>query len=90
MVIILLNMGTMTLDHYDMSKTFENVLDYVNNVFVVIFTLECAMKLIAFRLHYFRQMWNVFDFLVVITSLLGTLKFTRPLAHKPPIFNIYQ
>lgn len=72
-------MGTMTLDHYDMSKTFENVLDYVNNVFVVIFTLECVMKLIAFRLHYFRQVWNVFDFLVVITSLLGKLKFTCPL-----------
>ena len=29
------------------------------------------MKLIALRQHYFKKAWNVFDFIIVISSLIG-------------------
>lgn len=42
-----------------------------NLVFTGIFTAEAMVKLIALRQHYFRKAWNVFDFVIVISSLIG-------------------
>ncbi|XP_039304554.1 sodium channel protein para isoform X19 [Solenopsis invicta] len=71
MLFIGLNMLTMTLDHYQQSDTFSKVLDYLNMIFIVIFTSECLMKIFALRYHYFKEPWNLFDFVVVILSILG-------------------
>ncbi|XP_071554605.1 sodium voltage-gated channel paralytic isoform X5 [Temnothorax nylanderi] len=71
MLFIGLNMLTMTMDHYQQSVTFSNVLDYLNMIFIVIFTSECLMKIFALRYHYFKEPWNLFDFVVVILSILG-------------------
>jgi len=71
MIVILLNMMTMAIEHYDQPQQLEDVLFIINQIFITIFTLECAMKIIALRQYYFRQPWNVFDFVVVISSILG-------------------
>lgn len=71
MLFIGLNMLTMTLDHYQQSETYSNVLDYLNMIFIVIFSSECLMKIFALRYHYFVEPWNLFDFVVVILSILG-------------------
>ncbi|CAG2056353.1 unnamed protein product [Timema podura] len=71
MLFIGLNMLTMTMDHYQQSDSFSNVLDYLNMVFIVIFSSECLMKIFALRYHYFKEPWNLFDFVVVILSILG-------------------
>lgn len=73
MLFIGLNMLTMTLDHYQQSETFSSVLDYLNMIFIVIFTSECLMKIFALRYHYFKEPWNLFDFVVVILSMLGNV-----------------
>ncbi len=39
---------------------------------LTVFTLEIALKLYAFRLDFFRQPWNIFDFVVVGISLVPT------------------
>ncbi|XP_055854981.1 sodium channel protein para isoform X41 [Episyrphus balteatus] len=71
MLFIGLNMFTMTLDRYDASTTYNNVLDYLNAIFVVIFSAECLLKIFALRYHYFIEPWNLFDVVVVILSILG-------------------
>jgi len=71
MLFIGLNMLTMTMDHYQQSKQFSDVLDYLNMIFIVIFSSECLMKIFALRYHYFKEPWNLFDFVVVILSILG-------------------
>jgi hypothetical protein len=71
MACILLNMVAMCLEHYDQTETFETVLAYINYVFIAIFTLESVMKLIALNWRYFKIAWNVFDFVIVIFSILG-------------------
>jgi len=73
MLVILLNMATMSIEHYDEPQRLTDVLQYINTVFIAIFTLECVIKLIGLRWYYFRQPWNVFDFIVVIISILGNL-----------------
>lgn len=47
------------------------VLDNLNLIFIVIFSSECLMKIFALRYHYFVEPWNLFDFVVVILSILG-------------------
>nr|AAP20106.1 voltage-sensitive sodium channel alpha-subunit [Pediculus humanus] len=71
MLFIGLNMLTMTLDHYKQTETFSKVLDTLNLIFIVIFSSECLMKIFALRYHYFVEPWNLFDFVVVILSILG-------------------
>ncbi|XP_058457292.1 sodium channel protein para isoform X9 [Malaya genurostris] len=71
MLFIGFNMLTMTLDHYKQTDTFSAVLDYLNMIFICIFSSECLMKIFALRYHYFIEPWNLFDFVVVILSILG-------------------
>ena len=77
MTVIMLNMMTMAVEHYGQSAEFAHALSIVNTIFIAIFTAECLMKLISYRWHYFRQPWNVFDFIVVIVSVLGGFNFIQ-------------
>ncbi|XP_063429093.1 sodium channel protein para-like isoform X4 [Mytilus trossulus] len=71
MIVIMLNMLTMTLEHHNMTETFSTVLQYINMSFIIVFTVECVLKLLALRWFYFKVPWNVFDFVVVVLSILG-------------------
>ncbi|CAF3513815.1 unnamed protein product [Rotaria sp. Silwood1] len=71
MICIFLNMLCMCLEHYDQSDTYDRILGYINHCFVAIFTIECIMKLIALNFKYFTIPWNIFDFVIVIASILG-------------------
>ena len=71
MTIIMLNVITMAMEHYNQAQAFTDILGYINQVFIAIFTLECCMKIIALRQFYFKQAWNIFDFVVVVLSVLG-------------------
>merc|ERR1711970_1278435 len=71
MMFIGLNMLTMTLDHYGQSEMWVFSLENLNMGFICIFTTECVLKIFALRQHYFTEPWNIFDFVVVILSILG-------------------
>ncbi|XP_061566903.1 sodium channel protein type 4 subunit alpha B-like [Cololabis saira] len=73
MVLICLNMVTMMVETDDQSPEKEYILYWINLVFIVIFTCECSLKLLALRHHYFSVGWNIFDFVVVILSIVGLL-----------------
>uniref|UniRef100_A0A671XGQ0 Sodium channel protein n=1 Tax=Sparus aurata TaxID=8175 RepID=A0A671XGQ0_SPAAU len=71
MVLIWLNMVTMMVETDDQSETQEDVLQKINIVFIVIFSGECLLKMISLRQYFFTNGWNVFDFIVVILSIIG-------------------
>ncbi|XP_048053583.1 sodium channel protein type 4 subunit alpha B [Megalobrama amblycephala] len=73
MVLICLNMITMMVETDDQTEEMEIILFFINFVFIVLFTGECILKIIALRYHYFSIGWNIFDFVVVILSILGLL-----------------
>ncbi|XP_020773995.1 sodium channel protein type 4 subunit alpha A [Boleophthalmus pectinirostris] len=73
MVLICLNMVTMMVETDDQSPGKEDFLFKVNVAFIVVFTGECVLKLIALRQYFFTNGWNVFDFVVVILSIAGTM-----------------
>lgn len=73
MIIIVVNMFVMALEHYGQSQDFSLVLERLNLIFIALFTLECLCKIFAMRHFYFREPWNIFDFIVVDLSILGVL-----------------
>uniref|UniRef100_A0A672PH16 Sodium channel protein n=1 Tax=Sinocyclocheilus grahami TaxID=75366 RepID=A0A672PH16_SINGR len=71
MILICLNMVTMMVETDDQSEETENILYWVNFIFIVAFTGEFVLKLFALRHYYFTNGWNVFDCVVVILSIVG-------------------
>uniref|UniRef100_A0A674JK08 Sodium channel protein n=1 Tax=Terrapene triunguis TaxID=2587831 RepID=A0A674JK08_9SAUR len=73
MILICLNMISMMIETDDQSPEKTNILNKINTLFVVIFTVECIMKLLALRHYYFTNGWNIFDLSVVIVSIVGNV-----------------
>ncbi|XP_054826296.1 sodium channel protein type 2 subunit alpha isoform X9 [Eublepharis macularius] len=71
MILICLNMVTMMVETDDQTDAMETNLYRINLIFIVLFTGECVLKLISLRYYYFTIGWNIFDFVVVILSIVG-------------------
>jgi len=46
------------------------LIERINYCFLGIFVLEATIKLIAFGFRYFKDKWNVFDFIIVLASII--------------------
>lgn len=64
-------MVAMMVETADQSKDMSAILYKINVVFIIIFSGECLLKMIALRHYYFTNGWNIFDFIVVILSIIG-------------------
>uniref|UniRef100_A0A8C8JFG3 Sodium channel protein n=1 Tax=Oncorhynchus tshawytscha TaxID=74940 RepID=A0A8C8JFG3_ONCTS len=71
MILICLNMVTMMVETDDQTDDMDGILYKINLVFIVMFTGECILKMFSLRQYYFTIGWNVFDFIVVILSIIG-------------------
>ncbi|XP_074549972.1 sodium channel protein type 5 subunit alpha-like [Halichoeres trimaculatus] len=71
MVLILFNMITMMVETDEQSPQMEKILNKINLAFIVVFTIECLIKIMALRCYFFTVGWNIFDFVVVILSIVG-------------------
>ncbi|KAE8610451.1 hypothetical protein XENTR_v10012129 [Xenopus tropicalis] len=70
MAMIALNTVVLMMKYYSAPYTYELALKYLNIAFTMLFSLECILKIIAFGfLNYFRDTWNIFDFITVIGSI---------------------
>ena len=89
MFLILLNMLVMAIEHYDMDEKLQQVIDTLNRLFIVIFTLEVVLKFIGLRLYFFQAPWNIFDLVVIIVSILAaTLSDWMSHVIEPSIFRV--
>ncbi|XP_068275589.1 voltage-dependent L-type calcium channel subunit alpha-1S isoform X2 [Nyctibius grandis] len=72
--LILLNTICLGMQHYNQSPEMNHISDILNVAFTVLFTLEMILKLMAFKAKgYFGDPWNVFDFLIVIGSIIDVI-----------------
>ncbi|XP_069497534.1 voltage-dependent R-type calcium channel subunit alpha-1E isoform X1 [Ambystoma mexicanum] len=70
LAMIALNTVVLMMKYYSAPYTYELALKYLNIAFTMLFSLECILKIIAFGfLNYFRDTWNIFDFITVIGSI---------------------
>ncbi|XP_030094934.1 sodium channel protein type 5 subunit alpha-like [Serinus canaria] len=68
-IFICLNMIVMMAENNDQDT--KDVLNKINYFFVAVFTAECVLKILALRHYFFASGWNVFDFSVVILSIVS-------------------
>uniref|UniRef100_A0A8C2DY51 Voltage-dependent L-type calcium channel subunit alpha n=1 Tax=Cyprinus carpio TaxID=7962 RepID=A0A8C2DY51_CYPCA len=80
--LILLNTICLAMQHHGQSQSFSKAMNILNMLFTGLFTVEMILKLIAFKprcpekhlfLGYFSDPWNVFDFLIVIGSIIDVI-----------------
>ncbi|XP_023185732.1 sodium channel protein type 2 subunit alpha-like isoform X5 [Xiphophorus maculatus] len=70
-ICIVLNTLFMAMEHYPMTREFDNLLSIGNLVFTGIFTAEMCFKIIALDpYYYFQEGWNIFDGIIVSLSLM--------------------
>lgn len=63
-------------------EEYDDLLNIVDKTILIIFSLELAVKLYAYRKNFFLSGWNTFDFLVIVISWLpaiGALSILRSL-----------
>ncbi|XP_069545603.1 calcium channel, voltage-dependent, P/Q type, alpha 1A subunit, b isoform X12 [Brachyistius frenatus] len=74
MSLIALNTIVLMMKFNGASETYDNVLKNLNIVFTTFFFLESVLKVIAFGpLNFFRDAWNIFDFVSVLGSITDIL-----------------
>nr|AAQ84279.2 voltage-gated sodium channel protein [Mesobuthus martensii] len=68
---IIVNTLFMSIEHADMDKSLQEFLKNGNYFFTATFAIEAVMKLVALSpKYYFKEGWNIFDFLIVVLSLV--------------------
>ncbi|XP_075240737.1 sodium channel protein 1 brain-like isoform X3 [Convolutriloba macropyga] len=72
MVTLLIGVNTifLALDYHNMPKTLKEVLGWGNQIFTAFFCVEAMLKIIAMGKEYFKNQWNVFDFIIVLFSIV--------------------
>ncbi|KAM6963143.1 voltage-dependent R-type calcium channel subunit alpha-1E [Aplochiton taeniatus] len=70
LAMIALNTIVLMMKYYSAPPAYEAVLKHLNTAFTVLFSVECVLKIMAFGfLNYFRDTWNIFDFITVLGSI---------------------
>ena len=67
-VCTVLNTVVLACNFYGMSKTLEDYFNYSNFFFTGVFSLEALIKFVGYGTAYFKQWWNVFDFLILAST----------------------
>ncbi|XP_047442955.1 voltage-dependent R-type calcium channel subunit alpha-1E isoform X4 [Mugil cephalus] len=70
LTMIALNTIVLMMKYYSAPPAYDAVLKHLNTAFTVLFSVECVLKIMAFGfLNYFRDTWNIFDFITVLGSI---------------------
>ena len=81
MYLIIANTICLAVDHYPANPEFTNIVDAINFLFSLVFTIEMILKLLALGLlEYLQDTANVFDGIIVILS------FVEVIAAPPVVF----
>uniref|UniRef100_A0A4W6G4E5 Calcium voltage-gated channel subunit alpha1 E n=1 Tax=Lates calcarifer TaxID=8187 RepID=A0A4W6G4E5_LATCA len=70
LAMIALNTIVLMMKYYSAPTAYDAALKHLNTAFTVLFSVECVLKIMAFGfLNYFRDTWNIFDFITVLGSI---------------------
>ncbi|XP_043985097.1 voltage-dependent R-type calcium channel subunit alpha-1E isoform X4 [Gambusia affinis] len=70
LTMIALNTIVLMMKYYSAPPAYDAFLKHLNTAFTILFSIECVLKILAFGfLNYFRDTWNIFDFITVLGSI---------------------
>lgn len=67
------NIGVMIAAMNDQSSSTTTTLSNLNFAFSIVFIIEATLKFLAYGKAYFLSGWNIFDFFVVLASILDII-----------------
>ena len=70
MIVILMNTFLMAFDWYMQPVSFNEPIEIINYIFMLVFTIEAILKILSMRRDYFKEAWNCFDFTVVAATIV--------------------
>ena len=70
-ICIVLNTICLALSWYDEPTGLKPLLENINLVFNIIYTIEFIIKILAFGENYFKDGWNNFDMIIVFAAWFG-------------------
>jgi voltage-dependent calcium channel L type alpha-1D len=70
---VLLNTVFMAMDYFGEEDLYETGLNYLNYFFSGVFALEATVKIVGLGKYYWKEPWNIFDFMVVLGTLFGMM-----------------
>ncbi|KAG7268417.1 hypothetical protein CRUP_028033, partial [Coryphaenoides rupestris] len=91
-LLIMLNTMCLGTQHCNQSDHVIHLSDMLNVIFTVLFTVEMILKLMAFKAKgYFGDPWNVFDFVIVIGSVVDVslIEIDAALASSGGLYCLY-
>ena len=75
MILILLNSLTLAIETFPMSLEEQRAMSIFNLLCISVFVVEIALKIYVYGKNFFRDGWNIFDFIIVVLSLLPEVAF---------------
>mmetsp|Transcript_62096 Transcript_62096/g.110645 ORF Transcript_62096/g.110645 Transcript_62096/m.110645 type:complete len:1592 (-) Transcript_62096:106-4881(-) len=79
-ILVFCNAITMAMDSPGASQGLLDVLSILELVFLAFFSAEALLKVMAFRLRYFMDPWNVMDILIVALGWITTFSLSLNLS----------
>ncbi|CAL8143658.1 unnamed protein product [Orchesella dallaii] len=74
MMLIVLNTLLLMMKYHRSPDQYEEILSYFNLALTTLFSIECILKILAYGIkNFFKDPWNVFDFITVIGSIIDAL-----------------
>jgi len=68
--VILANICLLAAESYDMTPEFALAIRFVDAGFIAVYSLEILLKFFAYGVTFFQDTWNMFDLLVVVSSIV--------------------
>lgn len=74
LICIILNTVVLAINWYSQPVYVDDILDFINYGFALVFAFESISKIIAFgAVMYFKKTENLFDFFIVVVSLVSSI-----------------
>lgn len=77
-VIILINIVLMATESWSQPAWWTSAMDTINYVFIGIYIVEILVKLVAYLHLYFLDPWNIFDLVIVLSSVVESSDLFLP------------
>lgn len=69
--LICLNVVLLMVESMDGTHLMEEVLHWLHFIYLLIFLIEFILKIVGLRQHYFKDGWNIIDFIVLLIQIIG-------------------
>ncbi|RLN86576.1 hypothetical protein BBJ28_00004388 [Nothophytophthora sp. Chile5] len=70
---IMLNTFMMGLTYFGEEDLYARIIESANVFFTLLFALEAVIKVVGLGRYYWKESWNIFDFVVVLGSCFGMI-----------------